>query len=140
MRDVETGTVSSPLHVEQDLTLAGVAEAGGSVRGGATLRLSGVMHGELRVESGGHVEMSGVFNGVLFNAGRVIVSGVFEGEVARNDGEVLAHVGSVWQRGGRRLVLAADGSLVEPPRTSSYSITTDTPLCRYADGSFEPMF
>lgn len=139
MSEVENGVVRSPLDVQRTLTLSGVAEVGGSVRRGATLHLSGVMHGQLRVQAGGHVEMTGVFNGVLDNAGRVIVSGVFHGDVLRNVGELLARVGSIWHRSGRRLVLTAEGSLAEPSADSSYAITANTPLWRYADGSFEPL-
>jgi hypothetical protein len=139
MRETEDGVVRSPLDVRETLILAGVAEAGGSVHRGATLHLSGVMDGELRVERGAHVEMTGVFKGVLSNAGRVVVAGVFQGEVLRNDGELLARVGSVWHRNGRGFVLAADGSLAEPPADSARVITASTALCRYVDGAFLPL-
>lgn len=139
MREIEDGIVRAPLDVRETLVLSGVAEAGGLVHRGATLHLSGVMDGQLYVQAGGHVEISGVFKGGLDNAGRVIVSGVFQGGVQRNDGELLARVGSIWPRGGRRLVLTADGSLARPPADSSYTITASTPLCRYVDGSFKPL-
>jgi hypothetical protein len=139
MRTVENGIVDSPLDVQQDLVLTGVANAGGVVRDGATLDLSGVWHGELRVDAGGRVEMTGVFNGVLKNAGLVVVSGRFNGDVISNDGELLDRVGSIGHRGGRPLVLAADGSLAPTSANSTYTITPNTPLCRYVDGAFEPV-
>lgn len=139
MPSVENDEVRSPLDVQRTLIFSGVARAGGRVRRGATLYLSGVMEGPLCVESGAQVEISGVFSGALENHGRVVVSGVFQGTVAENDGELLGRAGSMWDQGPRRLVLGPDGSLTQPPPNSSYTVTETTPLCRYVAGSFVPV-
>lgn len=94
------------------------------------------MNGTLKVEPNANVEMADVFAGVLENAGRVLVSGVFQGEVLRNDGELLARAGSIWRTNGRNLVLGADGSLTEGG--GSYTVTADSPMCRFVGGRFEP--
>jgi len=136
----ESGVVDIPLEVEGEFTLAGVARRGGIVRSGGALWLSGVMHGELVVEQGAQADISGTFHGELFNSGRVLISGVFAGSVARNDGEVLARVGSVFKSASNVGVLQRDGSLAPPPRSGgSTVITTDTPVCRLVGERFEPV-
>lgn len=135
----EPGVVPVHLEVSDTYALSGVAEQGGTVHSGGVFRLSGVMNGRLLVEPGGSANISGVLNGDLDNHGRVLVSGVHDGRIVGNAGEILARVGSVFTVHGRRGVVQADGSLGDLSQHSSRVITDSTPLCRWVDDHFEPV-
>jgi len=89
----ETGTLSGPISITEDLDLKGMITGGASVSAGARLELHGMVAGDLLVEAGSHCELRGTVTGSLMSQGSTNVYGTVVGRVAGSG--LVVHPGSM---------------------------------------------
>ena len=83
----ERGKIESPLIVEEDLALYGMAVKGATVRPGRLFRMYGTVVGDVVVEREARAEIDGTVHGDLINLGGTVnLRGTLRGRVRTEGG------------------------------------------------------